>query len=119
MVLNKSLNRATFQVWELYENGRPLEFVDPKLTEHNGYEVLRVIRVALHCTQGSPHKRPSMSRVVSMLTGDREVAEAVTKPSYITEWQMNARGQSSSGPGVENMSSVIHADEVVPELCHR
>jgi hypothetical protein len=33
-----------------------------------------------------------MSRVVSMLVGDAEVPEAVTKPSYVTEWQ------SSSGP---------------------
>ena len=93
--------------------------VDPKLAGFNSDEVLRAIHVALLCTQGSPHQRPSMSRAVSMLAGDVEVGKVVNKPSYITEWQMNARGQSSSGPGVETMSSVIHADEVVPELRHR
>ncbi|PWZ38829.1 putative LRR receptor-like serine/threonine-protein kinase [Zea mays] len=87
---------TTFQVWELYENGRPLEFVDPKLTEYDAYEVLRVIRVALHCTQGSPHKRPSMSRVVAMLNGDADAAEDVAKPSYITEWQVMAADVSGS-----------------------
>ncbi|CAD6262298.1 unnamed protein product [Miscanthus lutarioriparius] len=106
-------------VWQHYEEDHPLDVVDARLAEFNSDEVLRAIRVGLLCIQSSPRQRPSMSRVVSMLTGDREVAEAVTKPSYITEWQMNARGQSSSGPGVETMSSVIHADEVVPELCHR
>lgn len=84
------------RVWELYENGRPLEFVDPKLTEYDAYEVLRVIRVALHCTQGSPHKRPSMSRVVAMLNGDADAAEDVAKPSYITEWQVMAADVSGS-----------------------
>jgi len=105
MVLNKSLNRATFQVWELYENGRPLEFVDPKLTEYNGYEVLRVIRVALHCTQGSPHKRPSMSRVVAMLTGDADTTEDVAKPSYITEWQVKVADVSGSFTSSQVVSS--------------
>ncbi|XP_006653768.3 probable LRR receptor-like serine/threonine-protein kinase At1g56130 [Oryza brachyantha] len=76
------------RVWELYENGRPLDFVDPKLSEFNGEEVMRVIRVSLLCTQGSPHRRPSMSKVVSMLTGDAGIAEDATKPSYITEWQI-------------------------------
>ncbi|PUZ48905.1 hypothetical protein GQ55_7G283300 [Panicum hallii var. hallii] len=84
------------RVWELYENGRPLDFVDPKLTEYNGDEVLRVIRAALHCTQGAPHKRPPMSKVVSMLTGDAaDMAEEVTKPSYITEWQVKVVGSGS------------------------
>ncbi|TVU38692.1 hypothetical protein EJB05_12076, partial [Eragrostis curvula] len=76
------------RVWELYENNRLLDFVDSKLTEFNGDEVLRVIRVALHCTQSSPHRRPSMSRVVSMLAGDADMTEELIKPSYITEWQV-------------------------------
>ena len=105
IVLNKSLNRTTFQVWELYENGRPLEFVDPKLTEYDGYEVLRVIRVALHCTQGSPHKRPSMSRVVAMLTGDADTTEDVAKPSYITEWQVKVADVSGSFTSSQVVSS--------------
>ncbi|XP_073363425.1 probable LRR receptor-like serine/threonine-protein kinase At1g56130 [Aegilops tauschii subsp. strangulata] len=85
------------KVWDLYENGRaPLHFVDPKLSKFNSKEMLRVIRVALICTQGTPHRRPSMSRVVSMLTGDANMAgEEVIKPSCITEWQVKARSSSS------------------------
>nr|CAB3488269.1 unnamed protein product [Digitaria exilis] len=96
-------------VWQLYEENHPLDMLDPKLADFNSDEVLRAIHVALLCTQGSPHQRPSMSRAVSMLAGDVEVGEVVNKPSYITEWQIkggnnssfmssNVSGQSSLAP---------------------
>jgi serine/threonine protein kinase len=109
------------RVWELYENGNPLDFVDPKLSKFNSEEVLRVIRVALICTQGSPHRRPSMSRVVSMLTGDADITtEEVIKPSYITEWQVKAGSGSYTntsslvGSSSTQQSSGVHAGEVTP-----
>ena len=82
------------QVWELYERGQALGILDPRVEEFDSEEALRVIGIALLCTQGSPHQRPPMSRVVKMLTGDIEMAEVVTKPSYITEWQR--RGGNTS-----------------------
>ncbi|CAL5014883.1 unnamed protein product [Urochloa decumbens] len=96
-------------VWQLYEENHPLDMLDPKLAGFNKDEVLRAVHVALLCTQGSPHQRPSMSRAVSMLAGDVEVGEVVNKPSYITEWQIkggnttsfmssNVSGQSSLAP---------------------
>jgi hypothetical protein len=87
----------------LYEENHPLQVVDPKLMEFDSEEVLRAIRVALLCIQSSPRQRPSMSRVVSMLAGDIEAAEAVSKPSYITEWQSSA----VSHTGSKLLSSVI------------
>ncbi|CAL5030059.1 unnamed protein product [Urochloa decumbens] len=93
-------------VWQLYEDDHPLDVVDSRLTEFNSEEVLRAIRVGLLCIQSSPRQRPPMSRVVSMLAGDIEVPEAVTKPSYVIEWQSNARGTSSSSAS-PFLSSVI------------
>ncbi|XP_006655141.1 probable LRR receptor-like serine/threonine-protein kinase At1g56130 [Oryza brachyantha] len=81
--------------WGLYEMGQALGVVDPSLKEFNKDEAFRVIRVALLCTQGSPHQRPPMSKVMAMLTGDVDVGEVVTKPSYITEWQLRDGGTSS------------------------
>uniref|UniRef100_A0A0E0DP06 non-specific serine/threonine protein kinase n=1 Tax=Oryza meridionalis TaxID=40149 RepID=A0A0E0DP06_9ORYZ len=81
--------------WGLYEMGQALHVVDPCLKEFDEKEAFRVICIALLCTQGSPHQRPPMSRVVAMLTGDVDVAEVVTKPSYITEWQLRDGGSSS------------------------
>ncbi|XP_015649962.1 probable LRR receptor-like serine/threonine-protein kinase At1g56140 isoform X2 [Oryza sativa Japonica Group] len=80
--------------WSLYEKEQALGIVDPRLEEFSRDEVYRVIHVALICTQGSPYQRPPMSKVVAMLTGDVEVAEVVTKPNYITEWQF--RGGNTS-----------------------
>ncbi|VAH35572.1 unnamed protein product [Triticum turgidum subsp. durum] len=102
-------------VWELYENNHPLDMVDQRLEEFDSEEALRAIKVALLCTQGSPHQRPSMSRVVAMLTGDVEAPDVVTKPSYITEWQItggnttymstDVSGQPSSAPRPNSPSS--------------
>ncbi|CAN6240894.1 unnamed protein product [Urochloa humidicola] len=96
-------------VWQLYEEDRPIDIADPRLTEFNGEEMLRAIRVGLLCIQSSPRQRPPMSRVVSMLAGDIEVPEAVTKPSYVTEWQSNPGGTTSSAMSSASpfLSSVI------------
>ncbi|KAH9795834.1 putative LRR receptor-like serine/threonine-protein kinase [Citrus sinensis] len=72
--------------WNLHENNQSLGLVDPTLTEFNDKEALRVIGVALLCTQTSPMMRPPMSRVVAMLAGDIEVGTVVSKPSYLTGW---------------------------------
>ncbi|KAG8086947.1 hypothetical protein GUJ93_ZPchr0010g9903 [Zizania palustris] len=80
--------------WTLYEREQAIGIVDPKLQEFDNEEAFRVICVALLCTQGSPHQRPPMSRVLAILAGDIEMTKVVTKPSYITEWQL--RGDNSS-----------------------
>jgi hypothetical protein len=47
-----------------------MELVDPKLgSEFNKEEAIRMIKVALLCTNPSPALRPTMSAVVSMLEG--------------------------------------------------
>lgn len=51
-------------------------------------EALRVIGVALLCTQASPITRPTMSRVVAMLSGDIEVSPVTAKPSYLSDWDL-------------------------------
>ncbi|XP_044495501.1 probable LRR receptor-like serine/threonine-protein kinase At1g56140 [Mangifera indica] len=72
--------------WSLHESNQSLALIDPRLTEFNEIEALRVIRVALLCTQASPILRPPMSRVVSMLSGDVDVETVTSKPSYLTDW---------------------------------
>ncbi|XP_031744751.1 probable LRR receptor-like serine/threonine-protein kinase At1g56140 isoform X2 [Cucumis sativus] len=73
--------------WYLHENNCELEMVDSALSEFRKEEVKRVIGVALLCTQTSPGLRPSMSRVVAMLSGDIEVATVTSKPGYLTDWK--------------------------------
>ncbi|KAH9795850.1 putative LRR receptor-like serine/threonine-protein kinase [Citrus sinensis] len=81
-----SFGVVALEAWNLHENNQSLGLVDPTLTEFNDKEALRVIGVALLCTQASPMMRPPMSRVVAMLAGDIEVGTVISKPSYLTDW---------------------------------
>ncbi|KAG5223951.1 hypothetical protein OIU78_022661 [Salix suchowensis] len=70
--------------WVLYlqTNGDIMEMVDPRLgSAFNKKEVVRMINVALLCTNQSPALRPIMSTVVSMLEGKTHVEELVMVPS--------------------------------------
>uniref|UniRef100_J3M5C6 non-specific serine/threonine protein kinase n=1 Tax=Oryza brachyantha TaxID=4533 RepID=J3M5C6_ORYBR len=96
---NHSLEKSKIYLlewaWEEYEKEQALQILDPSLKEFNKEEAFRVINVSLLCTQGSPHLRPPMSRVMAMLTGEVEVPnQAVTKPGYITESQMMSGNRS-------------------------
>jgi len=62
-------------------------------------EVLRVIEVALLCTQAVPTMRPSMSRVVAMLTGDAEIIPSASRPAYIKDLQYNNVISGATGTG--------------------
>ncbi|XP_030479933.1 probable LRR receptor-like serine/threonine-protein kinase At1g56140 isoform X1 [Cannabis sativa] len=103
------------RVWNLHENYQSLELVDPSLAEFDEKEAIRIIRVALLCTQGSPLIRPSMSRVIGMLIGDSEIENARSKPSYLTDMDykdtttMSTMGFSSETytPGSSNDNTYI------------
>lgn len=73
------------QAWSLHQERRDVEVVDPELTTFDEEEVKRVIGVAFLCTQTDHATRPSMSRVVGMLSGNVEITEANAKPGYVSE----------------------------------
>ncbi|KAI4333318.1 hypothetical protein L6164_018146 [Bauhinia variegata] len=75
--------------WNMFENKGVTELVDPRLSEFNEEEVKRIVGVALLCTQTSPALRPSMSRVVAMLSGDIEVSPVTSRPGYLTDWKFD------------------------------
>ncbi|KAM1031816.1 hypothetical protein PS2_035300 [Malus domestica] len=83
-------------VWTLHENDQTLGMVDSRLTEFDETEATRLIRVALLCTQGSPTTRPSMSRVVAMLSGDIDMDTVMSKPSYLSYYDFKDVTTSST-----------------------
>ncbi|KAK9031029.1 hypothetical protein V6N11_032425 [Hibiscus sabdariffa] len=85
--------------WDLHENNQSLELVDPTLAEFDENEALRVVRVALLCTQGSSSMRPPMSRVVAMLAGDIDVSSDITRPSYFIDWNFRDSTGTTHDPG--------------------
>eukprot|EP00253_Pinus_taeda_P023922 PITA_23922 len=71
-------------VWNQYENYEVLDIVDPTLEgQFPREQVLRVIKVALLCTQGSWALRPAMSQVTSMLTNNLEIVTQPIQPMFI------------------------------------
>ncbi|XP_062096584.1 probable LRR receptor-like serine/threonine-protein kinase At1g56140 isoform X2 [Humulus lupulus] len=108
------------RAWNLHENNQSLELIDPSLTEFDAKEAIRIIRVALLCTQGSPTIRPSMSRVIGMLAGDSEIENARSKPSYLTDMDykdtttISSMGFSSEAytPGSSKESSYIFSQSM-------
>ncbi|CAL9767454.1 unnamed protein product [Musa acuminata subsp. burmannicoides] len=83
--------------WNLREKKCELELLDPTLSSYDEGQAIRLINIALLCTQASPLLRPSMSRVVAMLTGDLDVAEVKSRPGYLTDWQSDDSSSIPSG----------------------
>ncbi|KMZ73173.1 putative Protein kinase [Zostera marina] len=81
--------------WNIHENmDDDLAMVDPKLKSFNKEEVCRIIQVALLCTQMDSMSRPSMSHVIAMLNGEKDIGTLPSKPSYLMFWDV---GDSSRG----------------------
>ncbi|XP_074292405.1 putative LRR receptor-like serine/threonine-protein kinase At1g56130, partial [Silene latifolia] len=75
--------------WHIHENNQDVDLVDKRLLEFNEEEVRRVISVGLLCTQTAPGHRPTMSRALAMLTGDIEVSNITSKPTYLADWNFD------------------------------
>ncbi|KAI3912912.1 hypothetical protein MKW92_011728 [Papaver armeniacum] len=72
--------------WQLYEEGKLVELVDPELNEYPEDEVVRYIKVALFCTQAAATRRPTMTQVITMLTKNKRLNEKeLTAPGFFSE----------------------------------
>ena len=76
-------NNLLLQAWQLWNEGKSLELVDPKL-ERSSFldEVTRCIHVGLLCVQDQATDRPTISNVVSMLTNESMVLPAPKQPAF-------------------------------------
>ena len=87
-----------------------MELVDPELgSDFSKEEALRMIKVALLCTNPSPVLRPVMTAVVNMLEGRIVIDELTRGPSiYGNEWGFEALrdqyGESSRPKSMESQS---------------
>ncbi|PKI60402.1 hypothetical protein CRG98_019203 [Punica granatum] len=81
--------------WNHFQAGTVEELYDPNLMLNNYHnsrsiknEVLRVIHIGLLCTQEAPTLRPTMSRVLLMLTKKDDELPAPSNPPFIDEKTM-------------------------------
>ncbi|CAA0822383.1 Probable LRR receptor-like serine/threonine-protein kinase [Striga hermonthica] len=101
--------------WNLHESKREMELVDPTLEQQDMDEAIRIIGVALLCTQGPPGLRPAMSRVVSMICGDIEVAPVTTRPSYLTDWNFND-STTTFATDTTNISTSNNTNDIISPI---
>lgn len=82
------------QAWQLKENERYQELIDPELTEYPAGEVIRFIKVALFCTQAAANRRPTMKQVVEMLSTEVNLNEKLlTAPGVY--WHSSSHSRRS------------------------
>ena len=80
------------KAYVLQEQGNLLELVDPNLgSSYSKVEALRLLEIALLCSNPSPSHRPSMSSVVVMIEGQAPVQAPIVKR---TETNDNLRFKS-------------------------
>ncbi|XP_024387872.1 cold-responsive protein kinase 1 [Physcomitrium patens] len=83
--------------WLLRDKHEPLNMLDKCLKNNcNEQEVLRVIFVALLCTQDSAEARPSMSRVVAMLKNEELISKLPEKPEAVKSLELQDQNVSGT-----------------------
>lgn len=74
------------KAYVLQEQGNLLELVDPTLgSNYSKEEALRLLDIALLCTNPSPSLRPSMSSVMSMIDGHIPVQAPIVKRTGVND----------------------------------
>lgn len=104
--------------WQLYEEGRPLEMVDPELKGFSEDGVIRYIKIAFFCTQATASRRPTMSQVVDMLSRNTRLNEKeITAPGFFQNTgELSSSNKKSSDTSTSyQMSSVpVSITQVTP-----
>ncbi|OMP07784.1 hypothetical protein COLO4_07048 [Corchorus olitorius] len=87
------------RTWDLYERRELVGLVDTLMNgDFDAEEACRFLKVGLLCTQDTPKLRPTMSSVVKMLTGEKNVdGRTITKPGLISDF-MDLKVRSSEKP---------------------
>lgn len=101
--------------WELYEEGKLVEMVDPDLKTYNEEEVIKYIKVAFFCTQATASRRPVMSQVVDMLSRNIRLNEKeLTPPGFFQESSGNKKVSSEASTSRQISSFPTTITQVTP-----
>ncbi|XWS22626.1 hypothetical protein CRYUN_Cryun29cG0052300 [Craigia yunnanensis] len=104
--------------WKHFQLGTVEEIYDPNLMLNNNHssnlknEVFRVVHIGLLCTQEIPSLRPSMSKVLQMVTKKDEDLRAPTNPPFMDEKTMEFNDTS------ENESYPLNAADSIATVTH-
>lgn len=100
------------QALALHQTGDAMEVVDPVLQgDFNSKEAVRMIEVALVCTNSSPALRPTMLEAMQMLEGEMEITPVMSDHGLyehnlsISKMRVTTTIGSSSTSGVTNQTA--------------
>lgn len=99
------------RTWELYEEGKLTELVDPSLEDYPEEEVLRYIKVALFCTQATAGRRPSMPEVLLMLSKPIRLNEKELIPPGIIQ-DSTTLSVGLKGPKINTSTNASSVTEI-------
>ncbi|KAE8708901.1 putative ATP binding protein [Hibiscus syriacus] len=81
--------------WRYWNERTPLEMMDPSLRDsYAGDEVIRCIQIGLLCVQQNPKSRPTMAKIVLMLSSSAITLPAPQQPALC--FGTKTRGSTSS-----------------------
>ncbi|KAI5060872.1 hypothetical protein GOP47_0023377 [Adiantum capillus-veneris] len=108
------------QVWEKYSHERTLDLVDEKLGNvFFPEQVVRLVHIALLCTQENPKQRPAMSMVTLWLSGMSDILEMPVKPTFL-DYNDSGSAEGESNHEFTSTASIsshsIHVSRV--QLAH-
>ncbi|KAK3027670.1 hypothetical protein RJ639_041907 [Escallonia herrerae] len=74
---------SSLQAYKLYKRGKSFEILEPILASSAvPDQVAMCVQIGLLCTQSDPHLRPTMRRVVVMLSKKPGSLQEPTRPGY-------------------------------------
>lgn len=75
-------------VWDMVADGKVLSIADPALDfKFYNEDFIRIVEIALWCTQSHPHMRPSMNQVSN---STNKLSQAIFRlDNYIVFWKLN------------------------------
>uniref|UniRef100_A0A1J3FJ79 Putative LRR receptor-like serine/threonine-protein kinase n=1 Tax=Noccaea caerulescens TaxID=107243 RepID=A0A1J3FJ79_NOCCA len=89
------------RAWALYERNELVDLVDTGLNGvFDAEEACRYLKIGLLCTQDSPKLRPTMSTVVRLLTGEKDIDyRKISRPGLISDFMdLKVRGPDDAKP---------------------
>ncbi|GAB4826723.1 hypothetical protein Ancab_039998 [Ancistrocladus abbreviatus] len=103
--------------WKLWNEGRPLEFMDPNLGDsYSSQEVRRCIHLGLLCVADDIDERPTMASIVLMLNSQSTTMPVPRQPTFFSRSKTDPRltfsnqSTSKSTPWSANDVSITEID---------
>lgn len=108
------MNGLLLQTWALYEHGKLARIIDTSLNDDlDAEEACKILKIGLLCTQDAAKSRPTMSTVIKMMTGEKDIdSEEITRPAVINDF-MELKVRSQRKAEEIRLSSTMSSSGVV------